>query len=315
MAGQDRTSNAATKREPSDDFWPEAFAFREAVSFEVVRDTLAFTLWSVAVCGLNAAIHPDLGIEVTPYELAGAALSLLLVLRTNAGYSRWWEGRQLWGGIVNQSRTLCLTALTNGPDDPAWRSNLVRWTIAFAHVSRRTLRGERDLPEVAALLGADEAARLAAARHMPTAVSARIAALLREARETSTSPHVAVALLPAETSRDRLLDHIGGCERILKAPLPRVYGVNIRRFIFLFLGTLPFGLLAKLDWVTPLATLMIAYPILVVDYIGVALQNPFHPTDLGHLPLEDICATIEGDLLALLKTAEDAVVDRDAPIR
>ena len=89
----------------------------------------------VALRGLLAAGHgdpldnkslPDLGIEVTPFEVAGGALSLLLVLRTNAGYDRWWEGRRLWGGIVNQSRNLAIAALSYGPDDPAWRDRFVR---------------------------------------------------------------------------------------------------------------------------------------------------------------------------------------------
>lgn len=280
-----------------DTFWSEAVAVKGAVSLSVTRDVLIFTLFSAALCALNDAIHPELGVEVTPYELAGAALSLLLVLRTNAGYSRWWEGRQLWGGIVNQARELVVTGLACGPDDPAWREALVRWTIVFAHVSRRTLRGQRDIPEVAALVGEAEARWLANAGHMPTSAALRLARLLQEARAVhGVEP---VSLLPAEEMRNRLLDHLGGCERIQKAPLPRVYGVHIRRFIVLFLGTLPFGLLAKIGWLTPLATLLVAYPILAVDRIGVALQNPFHPTDLGHLPLDDICATIQEDLLAL----------------
>jgi putative membrane protein len=273
----------------------------------VTRDVLIFTLFAFGVYALDWwVIHPGvlvLGVDVTPFEVAGVALGLLLVLRTNAGYDRWWEGRKLWGGIVNQSRELAVTTLVNGPDDPRWRAQLVRWTAAFAHASRRSLRGERELPEVAALLGDEEAARLAAARHMPTAASVRLAALLREARERpGVDP---VVLLPAEESRDKLLDHLGGCERILKSPLPSVYGIHIRRFILLFLLALPFGLLDRLHWLTPVVTFFVAYPLLVLDQVGVELQNPFDTSNLGHLPLDDICATIEGDLLALVASAED----------
>jgi putative membrane protein len=280
-----------------DGFWAEALAIRGSVTLRVARDVVVFTLLSVGICVLNELIHPDLGVEVAPYEVAGAALGLLLVLRTNAGYDRWWEGRKLWGGIVNQSRTLATTALTYGPDDPRWRSEVVRWTAAYAHAARRSLRGEREIPEIAALVGEEAAAAIAAARHMPTAISMRLAALLREgAREESH----AWEFLPAEQSRNLLIDHYGGCERILKSPLPKVYCINIRGFILLFLATLPFALLARIGWLTPAATWLIAYPILAIDQIGVSLQNPFHPTELGHLPLDAICATIEGDMLALL---------------
>jgi putative membrane protein len=297
---------AGKRRDHLDTFWSEALAVEGAVSRQVTREVLIFTAFALGVSLLDYWIHPTivvLGVDVTPYEVAGAALGLLLVLRTNAGYERWWEARKLWGGVVNQSRALAVSALANGPDDPHWRSQLVRWTAAFAHTTRRTLRGQRELPEVAALLGDDEAGRLAAARHMPTAVSMRLAALLREARERPGAEPL--ALVPAELARNQLLDHLGGCERIVKTPLPRVYGIHIRRFLLLFLLTLPFGLLAKfgfsggVDWLTPLVTMLVAYPLLALDQVGFELQNPFDTSNLGHLPLDDICATIEGDLLAL----------------
>ena len=286
------------ERRGRDTFWSDAFALRGSITLQVSRSVLIFTLIAVAVCALNDAVHPDLGVEVAPYEVAGAALGLLLVLRTNAGYDRWWEGRKLWGGITNQCRTLAGTALAHGPDDPAWRDQVVRWTAAFAHATRCSLRGERRLPEVEALLGRDAAERIAAARHMPTAVSMSIAGLLREGCERFGMDRF--AFLSCEQSRNALFDHLGGCERIKSSPLPRVYGINIRRFIFMFLATLPFALLAKIGWLTPLATFLVAYPILAIDQIGVSLQNPFDVRDLGHLPLDEITATIERDVLSLL---------------
>jgi putative membrane protein len=42
------------------------------------------------------------------HGLLGFALSLLLVFRTNTAYDRWWEGRKLWGSLVNNSRNLAI---------------------------------------------------------------------------------------------------------------------------------------------------------------------------------------------------------------
>src|SRR5687768_4482014 len=42
------------------------------------------------------------------HSLLGFAISILLVFRTNTAYDRWWEGRKLWGGLVNNSRNLAL---------------------------------------------------------------------------------------------------------------------------------------------------------------------------------------------------------------
>ena len=299
----------AKRYQASDGFWGEAFALQGSITRQVSAEVAVFVIFSLVVCLLDYVTHPDLGVDVAPYEVAGAALGLLLVLRTNAGYDRWWEGRKLWGGIVNQSRTLSLTALANGPDDNDWRSRFVHWTAAFGHVCRYSLRSDHNMPAVARLLGEAEAAKLASARHMPTAVSLRIAAILREAADAGKLDRF--AFLVAEQSRNQLIDHIGGCERILKSPLPKVYGINIRRFILLFMFTLPFALLPRVGWLTPLVTALVAYPILSLDRIGVELQNPFSLSRVGHLPLDEITKVIENDLLALLEN--DDILSKTPP--
>jgi putative membrane protein len=281
-------------------FWREAFALHGAVTLQVARRVLVFGLLGLCVTMLNWVTpkNVDFGVGVTPYEVAGAALGLLLVVRTNAGYDRWWEGRKLWGGIVNDSRNLAIAALAYGPADPAWRDRLIRWTSAYAHACRRSLRGQREIPEIAALVGDEEAGRVAAAEHMPGYVSLRISALLREAIERHGMD--GFGFLQAEQRRSALIDHVGGCERILKSPLPLAYSINIRRFIVLFLSTLPFALLPKVGWLTPMVTLLVAYPILALDDTGVELQNPFDLRNLDHLPLDSICVTIEQNLRVLL---------------
>jgi predicted membrane chloride channel (bestrophin family) len=96
---------------------------------------------------------------------------------------------------------------------------------------------------------------------------------------------------------------IVACERILNSPLPRICSINVRRFILMFLITLPFALLhrVKVDWLVPLVTMLVAYPLLALDQIGVELQNPFATSHLNHLPLEAISTTIAGNLRSLLK--------------
>ena len=237
---------------------------------------------------------------VAPYEVAGAVLGLLLVLRTNAGYDRWWEARKLWGGIVNQSRNLATHGLAYGPADADWRRRFVAWTAAFGHAARGSLRGEPDCPEVAALLGADEARRVAAADHAPGYVALRLAGLLREATDAHGMDRV--AFLQADRERALLIDHVGACERILKTPLPLAYSIKIRRFLVLFLVTLPFGLLDEVPshWLIPVITVLVAYPVVGLDQIGIELQNPFSKAKLNHLPLDDITATIERNVKGLL---------------
>ena len=292
---------AATPHRDASAFWSEALAVRGSVSPFVEPRVLAFGAFSllltVVLVYLRGAWGLDLTMEVAPYEIAGAVLGLLLVLRTNAGNERWWEARRLWGGIVNQSRNLAIDAVAYGPDDPAWRDRVLRWTAAFAHVARASLRGEGLPPEAAELVGPEGAARLAAADHMPSGVALELARLLREAEGRMDR----FAFLQADRERALLIDHIGGCERILKTPLPFAFVVKIRQFIVLYLVSLPFGLMHELDnlWLVPVITMMVAYPLVSLDQIGVELQNPFSRRHLSHLPLDDISGTIQRNVLAL----------------
>jgi putative membrane protein len=151
--------------------------------------------------------------------------------------------------------------------------------------------------ELVHLVGIVKAERIASAEHMPTAVTLQISRLLREGIKMGMDRF---AFLRAEDERAKLIDHLGGCERILRSPLPMAYSIQIRQFIFAFLFTLPFGLVEQVEWLTPVVIMLVAFPILALDEIGVELQNPFSESRLNHLPLTDLCAAIERNLLALV---------------
>lgn len=279
------------------DFWSEVFAWRNTVSPWILRRLTVFGLIAGAVwyIGTNTSLVPHS--DIAPYELIGAALAVLLMLRTNTGYDRWYEGRKLWGGIVNQTRNLAQIGLTYGPRDAEWRSSFARWVAAFPHACRHSLRGERHLDDMQELLG-DETADLRDAQHMPLYVTQRLADLLREALDDERLDRF--AFMQAETQRAELIDHIGACERILKTPLAKALSVKIRRFLVIYLIALPFGIFDRAGMVTPLIVMLVAYPLLSLDQISVDLQNPFSVRRVSHLPLNEICRNIEANVMAIL---------------
>jgi len=290
-------------------FWQEAFAVQGSITPHVVADVVVVGLAAAAAVGLVEYIEyrtgTSLRLEVAPWEIAGAALSLLLILRTNAGYDRWWEARKLWGGIVNQSRNLAIGALAYGPESAAWRREFVAWIAAFPHIVRNSLRGEPPAAELSHLIGAAETERLAGAVHMPSCAALKLAELLRDACEQQQLDRF--AFLQMDRERALLIDHVGACERILKTPLPLAYSIKIRRYIALFLILLPFALLNRLhnDWLVPPIMMLVAYPLFSLDQIGIELQNPFSTSNLSHLPLEDISMTIERNVMGLLRESTD----------
>lgn len=287
-------------------FWRQAFALQGSITPLVAPYVLAFGVIATVIWGVGYLTEwlcqVKIGLEIAPFEIAGAALGLLLILRTNAGYDRWWEARKLWGGIVNQSRNVAISALSYGPADTGWREMFVKWAAVFPHIARCSLRGEPPSPEVAELVGQDNSDQIAASAHMPSFVALKLAELLREACDRHNMDRF--AFMQVDRERASLIDHIGACERILKTPLPLVYAIKIRRFIALFLLTLPLALLHRIngDWLVPFITMLVAYPLVSLDQIGIELQNPFSKANLSHLPLGDISATIEKNLLGLLES-------------
>jgi putative membrane protein len=289
-------------------FWREALTLQGSITPHVLADVVICGLLATILCLVSGPAEGVFGrrlaLEVAPWEVGGAILGLLLVLRTNAGYDRWWEARKLWGGIVNQSRNLVIGALAYGPPDPKWREKLVSWAAALPHVARASLRDQPPPPAVADLVGPKDADRIAAASHMPSFVALQICELLREVCDRREME--SFAFLQVDRERALLIDHIGACERILKTPLPRVYSINIRRFIALFLFTLPLALLHRLEgeWLVPLITMLVAYLLLSLDRIGIELENPFSTKSHSHLPLDEISATIERQVKGLLGSSE-----------
>jgi putative membrane protein len=278
-------------------FWREAVSIKGSVTPIVILNVFVFGLIAAFICVadhyIEEAFKVNLGLEVGPHEIAGAALGLLLILRTNAGYDRWWEGRILWGGIVNQCRNLALESMAYGPRDKGWHRELLTWVKVFPHAAKATLRSEKESINFEHLLGKDEAEKLVSSSHMAFYVLLKIAVLLREALEKGEINHFAFAQM--ERERSQLMDHIGACERILKTPLPFVYSVKIRRFVAIFLVTLPFALLHQMetDWLVPLVIMLVGYPLVSLDQIGIELQNPFYKSSLNHLPLDEIASSIE----------------------
>lgn len=282
-------------------FWGDALELQGSITPHVLPNVLFMGAVASVICFFENLVtelfHTHLAVEVAPYELTGAALGLLLVLRTNSGYDRWWEARKLWGGIVNQSRNLAIIGLSYGPKDGQWRQRFVSLICLFAYACRTSLRGSKVIPESARLTEPSEAAQLQEANHIPSAVALQLSKMLRDASENYGMD--SFSFLQAQRELSTLIDHIGGCERILKTPLAHAYSIKIRRFIAIFLLTLPFALIYTLNqvWLVPIVTMLVAYPLFSLDQLGVELQNPFSTENLSHLPLDEICNTIECNLM------------------
>lgn len=219
------------------------------------------------------------------YGAIGLTLSVLLVLRTNTAYDRWWEARRLWGGLVNVSRNLVVKARTLVRPEPDELKRFSDLVASFAPLMRDHLRGGG--PTLAAA-SADRPAH-----HAPSRRMIEIYETIAGWRHRGMLDDAAFWALDRE-ARD-FLDLCGGCERILKTPLSASYRVFLRQGIWLYLLVLPWGVIGQLSWWAIPATIVQAYLFVAIDEIARAIENPFGFDD-DDLDLDGICRAIEQSL-------------------
>jgi putative membrane protein len=277
-------------------WWTYFHYLRGSMIKEIVYRVMACVLWSVGVTLVHHQVRP-LDIPATVHTLAGISLSLLLVFRTNSSYDRFWEGRKLWGGIVNETRNLARAAGVFLREDAALYGSLVRWTTTFPYAAASALRGMVDLGPLAAELPREQVEQVRGAQHVPLAVARRMSTVLDEGRRRGH--YAEYVQLQLDQNIQQLVDYLGGCERIHKTPMPFAYMLHLRRALVLYCFSLPLALVDPFGWATVPATFVVAYLFFGIEEIGVEIEDPFGNDD-NDLPLERICDTIQKNLTALL---------------
>ncbi|MBI4613283.1 MAG: hypothetical protein HY720_06700 [Planctomycetes bacterium] len=243
--------------------------------------------------------HKTIKLTVLPFTLIGLALAIFLGFRNNASYDRHWEGRKLWGQLVNTCRSfarqiLCL--VDAGKDDPAlaaFHKEMLYRVMAYPHALRCHLRSQDPLPGLAPFLAREEIDRLAVEKNVPIAILATLGERLRWARREGWVHDLHVPLL--EQSLIELTNVQGGCERILNSPLPFAYTLLIHRIAGFYCFALPFGIVDQVEWMTPVVVLFVSYAFFGLDAIGDEIEDPFG-TDPNDLPLAALSRTIEINL-------------------
>lgn len=293
--------NTLVNQPESKSFISTALAWQGSVTPRVMPRVFWAASYAAIVCYASSFVQ-SFSIPITPFEYSGAVLGLLLVLRVNAGHDRWWEARKIWGTIVNQSRNLGLIVYGYSEKKDENVMMALRWIAAWPHIMRESLRNEKSLVEVAALIGKEEVEKLKNAENMVIYTALKITGLLSVLKKHGLD---SFAFQRAETERSLLIDAIGACERIKNTRMPLVLAIKTRRFILLFLLLLPLALIDRAGWLTPLIVALASYPLFSLDEIGAELQNPFSVRNLSHLPLDSICRNITGNVMGLVRSPRE----------
>ncbi|MBM7404954.1 MULTISPECIES: bestrophin family ion channel [Sphingomonas] len=273
------------------------------ILLDVWQPLFILFLWDVAVT-VFYFISPFRA-PALPLTLFGTALALFLGFRVNSAYQRWWEGRVLWGAMINASRSLARGSMAFLPIDdigPAreLKRSIVLRHIAYVHGLRCQLRRQDPAPEVLRFLSPTEAAdplsRTNVANGLLDGTGRRIARAMREGWiDTIQQTQLESILVDIANAQ-------GGMERIKNTPLPNQYRFLPTLFARLFCILLPIGLVESLGWATPIGSSLAGLMFLTVLHIGDDLVDPFADT-IHDVPMTAMCRTIEIDLLQAIGDA------------
>lgn len=249
----------------------------------------------------------DLQLPGMPLAVVGAALGIFVSFRTNSAYDRWWEGRKLWGRLINSSRHFC-TQVLSYVDSEGGRhrkeiEQIVRRHIAYVHVLRCGLRQQDSFADasVKEFLEPDEYESLKGSNNLNHALLQLQQDQLVRLADAGVIDHF--RLQSMDRTIAALLDIQGGCERIKKTPMPRGYGFIAERLILVYGCMFPLAVVHQLGILVIPINVLVCLSFALISEAGRVLEDPFTMYYNG-LPLSALSSTIELNLRQRLGETE-----------
>jgi ion channel-forming bestrophin family protein len=230
------------------------------------------------------------------HSLLGFAISMLLVFRTNTAYDRWWEGRKLWGSLVNNTRNFALklnSILSNDKSNRLFfRQLLGNFPMALQrHLQLEKIRLELDDEPHPEIPDFDSN------KHLPLQIANTIIAKIYQLNKSGIITDSQLITLNAEHSS--LMDICGACERIKNTPIPYSYSAFIKKFIFIYVLTLPLGFVFQLGYIAVPVVMFIFYVLASLEVIAEEIEEPFGK-DSNDLPMDRLSKTIKKNVVEIL---------------
>ncbi|MCS6824139.1 MAG: hypothetical protein NZ529_07555 [Cytophagaceae bacterium] len=234
----------------------------------------------------------------TVFSLLGIVLGLLLVFRTNTAYDRWWEGRRIWGSLVDASRNLAIKLNAYlPPDDEVNRSYFAKMLPNYFFALKEHLREGVRYEELEEPANSGLFDELKKSKHVPNYISALI---FKRLNELATQKIISYEqLITVDKLSDVFTNSAGGCERIKNTPIPTSYSKHLDRFVLLYSLILPFGFMHDLGYWTVPTVMIIYFALEGIKVIGEEIEDPFG-RDTNDLPTDAISERIRVNIREIL---------------
>lgn len=235
---------------------------------------------------------------IAMHSLLGIVLGLFLVFRTNSAYDRWWEGRKLWGSMVNNTRNLAhkLNAFLEKDDQKnrVWFAQMIPNFVVSVKENLREGAKPSDLDLVEEDGFSD---RLQGVKHLPNRLSSMLYERVNDLYKKKALSGDQLFLLDKELKE--FSEVLGACERIRNTPIPYSYTMYIKQFIFIYTVTLPFAFVTTSGYITVPIVALITFVLLSVELIAEEIEDPFG-RDINDLPTDELAEKIKDNVREIL---------------
>lgn len=280
------------------DWFTLIIKFHKSDTFRILLPTLfSIGIYAAIIVYIEAHLfHINSKNPTVMHSILGFVLSMLLVFRTNTAYDRWWEGRKVWGSVVNNSRNLALklsVILAHEKDKTEIKHLITNYVFSFKNHLRSKYIQEEFTPTENITL-----AVFADANHKPNLIAQSLYSKIHQLHQNKDLTNEHLIILNDELKS--FTDNCGGCERIKNTPIPYSYNIFLKKMIFLYCMSLPIFFGSEFGYTTVPITIIVLYVFASIELIAEEIEDPFGE-DENDLPLDDICGRIKTNLNDILK--------------
>jgi len=278
-------------------------AYSRGVMRTLTPAIIFMTIYSAVLCYVLLDVlrfhESDFHTTISMHSLLGIVLGLFLVFRTNSSYDRWWEGRKLWGSMVNNTRNLShkLNAFldVNDVNNRVWFAQMIP-NFVFSvkeHLRKGALLSEFEEVDSKFIESLKDF------QHIPNRLSSMMYVRINNLYKTNVITGDQLFLVDKELKE--FSDIVGACERIKNTPIPYNYSMYIKQFIFIYLVTLPLAFVTTSGYITVPIVMLVTFVLLSVELIAEEIEDPFGK-DINDLPTDELAEKIKVNVKEILLT-------------
>lgn len=264
----------------------------------LLPEIILISIYTWAIHFILIKFFPEFDLKVfknafSIHTLLGFVMGLLLVFRTNTAYDRWWEGRKHWGALVNNTRYAAIKAQSLLPKDSETK-DFIELIAAFPYSLKNHLRGINTYKDLD--ISSEFKENLKNYNHIPNGLISLMYQKLNAWKKNNTISDIDMLLFDKEVKN--FIDILGACERIKNTPIPFSHTLFIKKFIFIYVITIPFGFIPDFGyWSIPIAC-FVFYVFVSIEIIAEEIEDPFGLDD-NDLPLDELSDKIKSNIKEL----------------